>query len=58
MITIRIPTNKLTMVFSGDSMTVSIKDLDAAQFRRMAEKLVEQEGSAVTLRNVTMKEGF
>ena len=58
MITIRIPANKLQMVFSGNSMTVSIKDLDAAQFRRMAEKLVEQEGAAVTLRDVTMKEGF
>lgn len=58
MITIRIPTNKLQMVFSGDSMTVSIKDLDAAQFRKMAEKLADQDGAAVTLRNVTMKEGF
>lgn len=58
MITIRIPANKLQMVFTGDSMTVSIKDLDAAQIRRMAEKLVEQEGAAVTLRNVTIKEGF
>lgn len=57
MITIKIPPKKLQIGFYGDSVTVSIGGLDAAQFRRMAEILAEQ-GAEVTLQDVTIREGF
>ena len=58
MITIRIPANKLTMVFCDNSVNIKIKDIDAGQFSKMAGKMAEQGGAAVTLKGVTMWEGF
>lgn len=58
MITIKLPTDKLQLTIYDEYVTVRIKDLDAAQFRKMAEKMVEQPCSGVTLRDVTLKEGF
>lgn len=58
MITIKIPPKKLQIGFYGDSVTVSIGGLDAAQFSKMAEKMAEQGGAAVTLKGITMREGF
>lgn len=58
MITMKIPANKLTMVFCENSVTIKIKDIDSAQFSKMAGKMAEQGGAAVTLKGVTMWEGF
>lgn len=58
MITIKLPTDKLQLTIYDEYVTVRIKDLDAAQFRKMAEIMVEQPSLGVTLRDVTLKEGF
>ena len=58
MITIKLPTDKLQLTIYNDYVTVRIKDLNAAQFSKMAEKMVEQPSLGVTLRDVTLKEGF
>lgn len=57
MITIKIPPKKLQLTIYDDYVTVRIKDLDAAQFRKMAEILAEQ-GAEVTLQDITIREGF
>lgn len=58
MITIKIPPKNLQIGFYGDSVTVSIGGLDTAQFRKMAEILAEKDGAEVTLKGVTIREGF